>query len=282
MEETIQKLTDAAVANGLNLLAALAIFIIGKWVAGVIRNLIGKAVSKGNTDPTLSRFFQSLAYTTLMAFVILAALAKLGIQTASFIAVFGAAGLAVGMALQGSLSNFAAGVLILLFRPYKVGDFINAGSVSGKVQSIQLFNTILHTPDNVQVILPNAQATSGSITNFSANAQRRVDLLIGVSYEDDIKKTKQVLMDTICADERVLSDPEPLVAVKELADSSVNFVVRAWVNADDYWPTFFALTEKIKIALDAEGISIPYPQQDVHLKASEGLSGLEKSLAAKV
>ncbi|MCB9799650.1 MAG: mechanosensitive ion channel [Candidatus Omnitrophica bacterium] len=269
MEETLNKIAEFAVLYGINIIAAIAIFIIGKWVANVVSGLIGKMMKHSNVDTALSDFVQNLVKIAILAFVIIAALGRLGIQTASFIAVLGAAGLAVGMALQGSLSNFAAGVLIILFHPFKIGDFIAAGGEKGTVKEISIFNTILSTPDNVRVIVPNAQITSGSITNYSANAQRRVDLVIGVSYSDDLQKTKQVLTSVITSDSRVLKDPAPTVAVSELADSSVNFVVRPWVNAADYWDVYFALTQKIKEELDKNGISIPFPQRDVHVKTTQ-------------
>lgn len=266
MEENIAKLQELVTTHGLTLLAAIAIFFIGKWIVGLIVKGCDKIFSKSKLDPTLANFLKNLLGAAGMTFVILAVLAKLGIQTASFIAVLGAAGLAVGMALQGSLSNFAAGVLVILFKPYKTGDFINAGGVMGTVKEVQIFNTILATPDNVCVILPNAQALGSHITNYSTNPTRRVDLVIGVSYSDDLKKTKEVLESTVNADPRVLKDPAPTIAVSALADSSVNFVVRPWVKATDYWATYFALTENIKINLDKNGITIPFPQRDIHVQ----------------
>ena len=216
-------------------------------------------------DETLISFVSHLSYVALMAFVIIAALGQLGIQTASFIAVIGAAGLAVGLALQGSLANFASGVLMIIFKPIKVGDYIEGGGVAGTVAEIQIFNTILTTPDNKKIIIPNAHLTNDNIINYSTKGTRRLDLTAGIGYGDDIDKARQVLKDIIAADDRILKDPEPVIAVAELADSSVNFVVRPWVNVADYWNVKFALTEEIKKKFDANGISIPYPQQDVHL-----------------
>jgi small conductance mechanosensitive channel len=197
--------------------------------------------------------------------VILAALAQLGIQTTSFIAVIGAAGLAVGLALQGSLANFAAGVLMVIFRPFQVGDFIEGAGVSGIVEEMQIFTTQLRTPDNKTIIIPNAKITGDNVTNYTRKDKRRVDLVIGVSYRDEIGKVKGVVADVLNGDERVLKDPAPTIAVLELGDSSVNFAVRPWVRTEDYWDVYFETTEKIKKRFDAEGISIPFPQRDVHL-----------------
>lgn len=276
MEETIQKIQEYVATYGLNILAAIAIFIIGKWLAGAISRGVEKMLGKTKTDPTLCKFAANLVKIALMAFVFIAVLSKLGIQTASFIAVLGAAGLAVGMALQGSLSNFAAGVMLLIFRPFKVGDFIDAGGVAGTVKEIAIFNTIVHTGDNVKVIVPNGQISGGTIKNFSANDTRRIDLIAGVAYGDDIKKVKECLLNIVTSEPTVLKDPAPLVAVSELADSSVNFVVRPWVKASDYWPTRFSLTERIKLELEAAGFNIPFPQQDIHIQA------LPQELAAAV
>jgi small conductance mechanosensitive channel len=227
---------------------------------------IEKTMAKGNTDRTLTTFVKNLSYITLLTFVIIAALGRLGIQTISFIAVIRAAGLAIGLALQGALANFAAGVLMIIFRPFKAGDYVDAGGAMGTVQQVQIFNTIMHTPDNRRVIVPNALITAGTITNFSANDTRRVDLVVGVSYDDDLRKAKQILEDIVTRDPRVLKEPAPVVAVSELGDSSVNIVVRPWVNAADYWGVYFGLTEQFKLQLDENGITIPYPQRDVHVK----------------
>ncbi len=251
---------------GLQVLAALAIFVIGRWLAKVLSRLIMRALTKARFDPTLVPFIENLSYAALMVFVVIAALHKLGVEMTSVIAVLGAAGLAVGLALQGSLANFASGVLLLVFKPFKVGDYVKAAGTEGSVKAIHIFNTILTSPDNVKIIVPNSQVTGGNITNYTANSTRRVDLVIGVSYGDDLKKTKQVIEGVLAADTRVLADPAPVVAVSALADSSVNFVVRPWVNVPDYWAVYFDLTARIKIALDENGITIPFPQRDIHIR----------------
>jgi small conductance mechanosensitive channel len=224
-----------------------------------------KAMQKGDMDITLRRFVANLARMLLMLFVIIAAIHQLGIQTASLIALLGAAGLAVGLALQGSLSNLAAGVLIVLFRPYKVGDWIEGGGVSGAVEEVQILTTVLKTGDNKRVIIPNSQIMGTTITNYSANETRRVDLVVGVSYGDDLDKVRTELEGLVAADERILKDPTVTIAVSELADSSVNFVLRPWVKTADYWGVYFDLTEAIKKRFDEVGISIPFPQRDVHI-----------------
>jgi len=249
----------------INVVTALVIFFVGKWVVNLIVSGILKAMQKGDLETTLRRFVASMARAVLMVFVIIAAIHQLGIQTASLIALLGAAGLAVGLALQGSLSNFAAGVLIVLFRPYKVGDWIEGGGVAGSVEDVQILTTVLKTGDNKRVIIPNSQIMGTTITNYSANDKRRVDLVIGVSYDDDIDKVRREIEAVIAAEQRVLDDPPATIAVSELADSSVNFVVRPWVRTEDYWGVYFALTEAIKKGFDQAGISIPYPQRDVHI-----------------
>ncbi len=250
---------------GIRLVAALAIFIIGRWVARWLSRLLEKGMQKAGTDHTLIVFLRNIVYVGLLIFVIIAAIGQLGVQTTSFLAVLGAAGLAVGLALQGSLANFAAGVLIIIFRPFKVGDFIEAGGIAGVVKAISIFTTTLHTPDNKVIIVPNAQVNSGTITNYSANDTRRVDMVIGVSYGDDLDKVRSVIEQVLAADERVLKDPAPQIAVMALADSSVNFAVRPWAKAADYWGLYFDTQEKIKKRFDEEGISIPFPQQDVYI-----------------
>ncbi|MDX1507978.1 MAG: mechanosensitive ion channel [Woeseiaceae bacterium] len=250
---------------GINLLIALTIFFVGRMVIGWVVRAMRKAMEKAEVDKTLISFACNLVRIALLIVVIIAAIAQIGIQTTSFIAVFGAAGLAVGLALQGSLSNFAAGVLIVLFRPYKVGDWVEAAGISGSVVQVQILTTVLKTGDNKQVIVPNSQIMGSIITNYSANDTRRVDMVIGVSYSDDLDKVRATLLDIISKDERILADPPVTIAVSELADSSVNFVVRPWVNTADYWAVKFDLTEAIKKRFDQEGISFPFPQQDVYL-----------------
>ncbi len=250
---------------GLRMITAVVIFVVGRWVARLVRRATEKMMSRSNVDATLVPFVGNLIYFALLAFVILAALAQLGVQTTSFIAVVGAAGLAVGLALQGSLANFAAGVLMLIFRPFKVGDFIEGAGVSGIVEEINIFTTHLRTFDNKTIIIPNAKITGDNITNYTRKEKRRVDLVVGVSYRDDIGKVKRVITDVLDADGRVLKDPAPTVAVLELGESSVNFAVRPWVNTADYWNVYFDTTEKLKKRFDAEGIQIPFPQRDVHI-----------------
>lgn len=265
IEKLIETATVWATTYSVKLIAAILILIIGKWMAGKISKLITKLLERNKVDITLTNFMHSIIYYTLMVVVIIAAAGQLGINTTSFLTIVGAAGLAIGLALKDSLSNFASGVMLILFRPFRVGDFVTAGDVTGNVESIALFNTIINTPDNQKQIVPNANITSNVITNVTANNTRRVDLVIGIGYDDDIKKAKQVLDRIVKEEERVLESPKTNIAVSELADSSVNFVVRPWVKTSDYWDVYFELTEKIKLKFDEEGISIPYPQQDVHL-----------------
>ncbi len=264
MDDMLVTAGDYAVLYGLKIIAALVIFVVGKWLAGYIGQLTRKALNKKGVDPAIELFVSSLAFYALMAFVIIAALAQLGIQTASFIAVVAAAGLAIGLAMQGALGNFAAGFLILLFRPFRIGDYIEAAGTAGTVEKILIFNTELTTPDNKQVIIPNGQVTGGVITNYSTKDTRRVDLMVGISYRDDIDKAKQVLRDLVASDERVLEDPPLNIAVTRLGESSVELIVRPWVKKDDYWGVYWDMTEAIKKRLDQEGISIPFPQRDVH------------------
>lgn len=261
----IEKAQAIGLEYGVKILGALIVLVVGMWVAKMIKKGVVKLMEKRNTDPTLVSFVASLLHVALQIFVIIAALAKLDINTTSFIAILGAAGLAIGLALQGSLSNFASGVLMIIFKPIKVGDFVEAGGTVGSVVEISIFTTILNTPDNKKVIVPNSNIMSGNITNFNANGNRRVDLVASIGYGDDIDKAKAVLEGILAADKRVLKDPAPTVAVVEMADSSVNIVVRPWVDGADYWGVYFDTTETIKKRFDEEGISIPFPQQDVHL-----------------
>ena len=248
-----------------NLVVALIIFYVGRWVVALIVRAIANVMQKSNMDKTLEIFIGNLVRTVLFLFVVIAAVNQLGVQTTSLIAVLGAAGLAIGLALQGSLSNFASGVLIVLFRPYKVGDFIEAAGVAGSVEDVQILTTILNTGDNKRVIVPNSQIMGSIIINYSSNDQRRIDLVVGVSYNDDLDKVRDELNALVAAEDRILDDPACLIAVSELADSSVNFVVRPWVKAADYSSVKFGLTEAIKKRFDEVGISFPFPQQDVHL-----------------
>jgi small conductance mechanosensitive channel len=253
------------VGFGIKIIAAIAIFFIGRMVARVITRGIRKLMTAQEVDAILETFVSNLIYWALMAFVIIAAISQVGVQTTSLIALIGAAGLAVGLALQGSLANFAAGVLIVIFRPYKVGDFVEAAGIAGSVVQVQILTTLLKTPDNKDIIVPNAQIMGSVITNYSANDTRRVDLVVGIGYDDDIDKARDTIQDLVDADDRILEDPACLIAVSELADSSVNLVVRPWTKTADYWAVYFSLTEAIKKRFDKEGISIPYPQRDVHI-----------------
>jgi len=253
----------------INIVIAATILLGGIWIAKRLKKYIVVIMEKREVDALLASFTSNIAYITLVAFVIIATLGQLGIQTTSFIAIIGAAGLAIGLSLQSSLSNFASGVMIIAFRPFKVGDFIEAGGVAGVVEGIQIFSTQMRTGDNKAIIVPNSNITGSNITNYSAKDTRRVDMVFCIGYDDDIKKAKDILNKLLEDDERILKDPAPLVAVSELADSSVNFVVRPWVKADDYWGVMFDYTETVKLTFDKEGISIPYPQQDVHLHKIE-------------
>jgi len=268
-EEMMETVVQWLLQDGINLLKAivlaLIIFVIGKWIAGAIRNKLKSTMEKRNVDPALISFGTSIIYYMLLIAVVLAAVQQLGFQTTSLVAVLGAAGLAVGLALQGSLSNFASGVLIIMFRPFKIGDFIEAGGQSGVVQEIGVLVTIMKTPDNKKIIQPNSAIMSGAIINVTANDTRRVDMTVGVSYSDDLDKVQNIITEVLNADSRVLKDPAPQVVVAELADSSVNFNVRPWTATGDYWGVFFDFQKTIKQRLDQEGVSIPFPQQDVYM-----------------
>ena len=255
---------DLATDWGIKVLAALAIFVIGRWVAMGVRRGVRRMMAKGGVDPMIIGFVGSITYIALLTFVVIAALGQLGIQTTSFIAILGAAGLAVGLALQGSLANFAAGFLLIIFRPFKVGDFIEAAGVAGVVKDMQIFTTTMKTGDNKTIIIPNAKISGDNIINYSAEENRRVDMTVGVAYDADLSKVRDVLNDIISKEERILSDPAPQVAVAELADSSVNFIVRVWTRTEEYWAVKFDATETIKNRFDEAGIGIPFPQRDIH------------------
>ena len=261
----IEMAKTTGVDFGINVLIALVIFYVGRIVARMLPRGLRKVMESQEVDRILQSFVGNLAYWTIMIFVIIAAINQIGVQTTSLIAVMGAAGLAVGLALQGSLSNFAAGVLIVLFRPYRVGDWVEVAGVSGAVEQVQILTTILKTGDNKQVIVPNSQIMSSVITNYSANDTRRVDMVVGVSYSDNLDKVRATIQQIVDGEERVLKDPACTIAVGELADSSVNFYVRPWVKTADYWAVMFDLTEAIKKRFDEEEISIPFPQQDVYI-----------------
>jgi small conductance mechanosensitive channel len=254
---------------GINIVFAIAIFIVGRIISKAIVKLLKRILQKTEMDKILINFISSIVNSALLLFIIIAALDQLGVDTTSLIALLGAAGLAIGLALQNSLQNFASGVMLIIFRPFKTGDFVDAGGTSGVVESITIFNTVMRTGDNCEVIVPNGAIYNGNIVNYSTRATRRIDMIFGIGYEDDIKKAKEIMHEIIDNDVRILKEPEPLIAVAELADSSVNFNVRPWVKTADYWSVKFDLTEKIKIAFDENGISIPYPQMDLHIDKTE-------------
>ncbi|MGR5134194.1 small-conductance mechanosensitive channel MscS [Vibrio alfacsensis] len=261
--------SDLLIQYGVNIISAVLILFIGNFVVKMIANSVAKMLEKKSMDKAVVEFIHGIVRYLLLVIVLIAALSRIGVQTASVVAVIGAAGLAIGLALQGSLSNFAAGVLIVAFRPFKSGDYVEVGGVAGSVEAIQIFQTVLKTPDNKMVVVPNSGVIGSPITNYSRHATRRVDLVIGVSYKADLKQTKQVIRETLEKDPRILKDPEMTIGVLALADSSVNFVVRPWCNTEDYWNVYFDSTQAIKEALDAAGIEIPFPQMDVHLNKIE-------------
>ncbi|MFH1754198.1 MAG: mechanosensitive ion channel domain-containing protein [Candidatus Latescibacterota bacterium] len=265
MENLTDQLISFAAIYGLKIIGALLILIIGRMAAGIGRNIVRKMLNKANTDPSVVSFVGTLVYTLIIVFAIVAALAKFGVETASFIAILGAAGFAVGFALQGSLANFAAGILILVLRPYKVDDFIEGGGVAGTVKEIKLFTTILATPDNIKILVPNGKIFGEVIKNITAYDSRRLDIGVGISYGSSIQKAHDVFLGLLKAESRILSDPAPQVIVSELADSSVNLIGRFWVKKDDYWPVKFDMTRLVKEAYDDNNIEIPFPQRVVHM-----------------
>ena len=268
MEESGTSLVMAYITlYGLKILGSIAIYFIGKWVIGLAGILVTKFIGRSSLDETLSKFLVKVVNVILWVILIIAILNNLGVDTTSFVALFGAAGLAIGLAFKDTFSNIGAGILLMFFKPFKVGDFISAAGEMGSVDEINIFSTILTTPDNKQIIIPNSGIVGGNITNFSAKDTRRVDFVFGIGYDDDLKLAKSVLEEIVNADERVLKDPAAFVAVGELADSSVNFTVRVWANSSDYWGVHFDTIEKVKLAFDEKGISIPYPQVDMHTKS---------------
>jgi len=264
-DEFLLTLQTTGIELAFNVVKAILIFYIGKFVVGIIVRTVRRIMAKREIEDTLENFVLSLMRMVLMVFVIIATVGALGMQTTSFVAVLGAAGLAIGLALQGSLANFASGVLIVLFKPYRVGDWVEAAGIAGTVERVEILTTIFKTGDNKKIIVPNGQVMGSIITNYSANDTRRVDMVIGVSYDDDLDKVRATLEELIAAEDRILDDPAHKIAVSELADSSVNFIVRPWVKTEDYWGVMFDLTEAIKKRFDKEDISFPFPQQDVHL-----------------
>lgn len=264
-ESFINKGTEIALTYGPKLITAIVVLVVGLWVIKIISRIVTKGMGKAGIDPALSSFLTSLIGMLLKAMLIITILGMLGIEMTSFIAILGAAGLAVGLALSGTLQNFAGGAMILIFKPFKLGDVIDAQGYIGSVSEIQIFNTILKTPDNKTIIIPNGGLSTSSLTNYSTEEKRRVDWTIGVGYGDDLDKTRAVIKKLCDADTRILQDPEVVIAVSELADSSVNFAVRAWVQSADYWNVFFEMNENVYKTFDKEGLNIPFPQMDVHV-----------------
>ncbi len=267
LETLSSQLYELILSYGPKLIGALVTLIIGMWAISIIRGILRRGFEKSNMEPSLRGFLNSLIGILLKIMLWISVIGMMGVAMTSFIAILGAAGLAVGMALSGTLQNFAGGVMILIFKPFKTGDFIEAQGHAGIVNEIQIFNTILKSPDNKTIIIPNAGLSTGSMVNFSSEAKRRVDLVFGIGYGDDVDKAKKVLRELIKADERIINDPaEPFIAVSKLADSSVNLVVRVWAEAANYWGIYFDLTEKVYKTFDKEGLNIPFPQMDVHVK----------------
>lgn len=265
LEDLTTQLQTLAGAWGLKVLGALAVVLIGRVIAGWFRGLTRKGLGRANFDPTLVPFLANLVFIALMTFVLISAAGLVGIPISSFVAVIGAAGLAVALAFQGTLSNFSSGVMLLTFRPFKVGDFVEAGGVTGVVQEIGVFVTTINTLDNVRITVPNTTISGDTIKNYSANPTRRIDLVMGVGYGDDLNVAIRTIQEVLSEESRILPEPAPQVAVSELGDSSVNIVVRPWVNGADYWPTRFDLTKELKERLEAAGCEIPFPQRDVHI-----------------
>ncbi len=264
MKELLPQLKEWAAFYGIKVIAAIIILIIGLWIAKTLKKLAVRILTKRNVDATIVAFMGNIVYALLLTFVVIATLSQVGIETTSFIAVLGAAGLAIGLAFQGALSNFAAGFLLILFRPFKAGDFIEAAGKAGTVLEIQILYTHLKTPENVKVVVPNGKLMSDSITNYSANETRRAEWIFGIGYSDDMNKARSVIKKIIEEDERILKNPVPQIIVKELGESSVNFAVRAFISTSDFWNVYFEITEKVKAKFDEEGISIPFPQRDIH------------------
>ncbi len=272
-QETIKQAMDSAIplitTYGMRIIGAILILIIGRIVSGILGSLVNKALTRAKVEPSLIGFLVSLTKITVIVFSVIAALAKFGVETTSFVAVLGAVGFAIGFALQGSLSNFAAGVMILLFKPIKVGDLVETSGYLGTINNIGLFVTVMDTLDNRRIIIPNGKLTSDVINNLNANGLRRVDMTAGISYDDDMNLAKRLCMEVLDKHPHVLKEPAPAVAISELGDSSVNLIVRPWTHPDYYWDVWFDVTQGIKEAFDANGISIPFPQQDVHMHQVE-------------
>lgn len=269
LDELITETQDFVTQRGIdflvNLIAAIAIYLVGRWATRVIVKLLNSVMKRSKVDETLAKFLSDIARAVLVTIVILMALTRLGVNTTSLAAMLGAAGIAVGLALQGSLSNFAAGVMLILFKPFRVGDFVEAAGTSGTVEQISIFNTLMRTGDNKQVIVPNGGIISDNIINYSAKPTRRIDLIIGCGYSDDLRAVKAFLEEAVRSDDRILPEPEPVVAVCELGDNSVNFVVRPWVRTSDYWAVLWDLTEQVKLGFDERGFNFPFPSRDVYV-----------------
>ena len=265
MENVIEKLFEWGALYGTKILGAIAILVLGRLLTTFVTNFVKRLMEKSGAERTLTGFVKNLTRISLLVFTVIAALGTLGVETTSLIAVIGAAGLAVGFALQSSLSNIASGIMLVVFKPFKVGNYISAGGTSGVVEEIRIFSTILRTFDNRKIIVPNSRITADNITNYSAKDTRRIDLEFGVGYNDDLKRTRNILERIVKDDERILKDPKPEIGILELGESAVNFFVRPWVKATDYWSVKCDLLEKVKLTFDEEGISIPYPQRDIHL-----------------
>lgn len=261
-----EKIYDMVMLYGPKLVGAIITLIIGLWIIKIIQKTVRKTFEKRNVDNSLRGFLNSMIGILLKIMLVISVVGMMGVQMTSFIAILGAAGLAVGMALSGTLQNFAGGAMLLIFKPFKVGDYIDAQGHAGTVNEIQIFNTILKTPDNKTIIIPNGGLSTGSMTNYSTEPQRRVDFVFGIAYGDDVDKARQVLTKLIDGDSRILKDPEPFIAVSELADSSVNIVVRVWADASNYWGIYFDMHEQVYKTFAKEGLNIPFPQMDVHLQ----------------
>jgi len=279
-QEVLNRIYSLLAEYGFRVLGAVLIFAVGRWMAKLVSGLAAKGMKTAKVDATLIPFLENIAFSAMLIFVVIAALAALGVQTASVIAVLGAAGLAVGLALQGSLANFASGVLLLVFKPFRVGDFVEIGGAQGTVYAVHVFNTVIDTPDNIRVIVPNAQVTGGSILNYTVNGTRRIDLTVSVSYSDDLKKARRVLEGVLAQDKRVLADPAPVVAVAKMGESSIDLVVRPWIKVTgmaDYWAAYFDITEKCKLAIEEHGMTIPFPQRDIYIKSAVAAANLKSA-----
>ena len=263
--ENSELLSQYIVPWGIKIVSAILIYVIGRWVAKIIVNSVVKILAKSNVDESLTRFAGNIIGAVLTIFILIAAIEQLGVDTTSIMAIFAAAGLAVGLALKDSLSNFSAGVMLILFKPFKLGDLVNAGGSTGVIEEIQIFNTVMRTGDNQEIIIPNSHIYGGSITNISARETRRIDLVIGIGYDDNIGTAKSLIEEIIASNSLILSEPAPTIMVLELGESCIDIAVRPWVKTGDYWGVRAELLQTIKETFDEKGISIPYPQRDVHM-----------------